>query len=548
MTDLPPARAAAPGPSWDPIDWEEPGFADLTWEWDDMHTPRALRRLSQSYVELLNAGMNVRAKNLGLPIRTVLTVVNGYAYFAQSVDVAEDQRAAVLERAKASRKGEIAVVGDWWRDIAKPEVVALYREVDALPLPGAGPADLGSAWDRAWQIADRIWIVHFRVILGAYEALDDLVDTVKACIDGLADGAILGLASGSVEELAKVEIALSGLASMVAADPELVVRLRLTPPATIAELRALPGAADLADALDEFLAVHGHLGHLTEDLGEPSWRESPSRLLADLAIRTERDDDSAAARRADRESAAAALESEIRTELAGRPQDLATFEQALAAARSVGWLTEGHNYWLDRMCGDRLRRFTSRIAPHLVATGVIDAAEDIWHLARAEVGQLLRTPADRRGLVAERRAEHALRCELTPPRTLGKPPQVQDPTTVDRFDGPRFASTDAAVVRGTGASAGVVRAVARVVEGPADFDRVRPGDIVVARASNPGWVPLFGIAGGFVTDTGGVLSHAAVVAREYGVPAVVGTGDATQRIADGQIVEIDGSTGFVRLG
>ena len=94
----------------------------------------------------------------------------------------------------------------------------------------------------------------------------------------------------------------------------------------------------------------------------------------------------------------------------------------------------------------------------------------------------------------------------------------------------------------------MVRSIARVVHGPDDFDRVRPGDIVVARASNPGWVPLFAIAGGFVTDTGGVLSHAAVVAREFGVPAVVGTGDATTRIDDGQIVELDGTTGYVRLG
>ena len=137
---------------------------------------------------------------------------------------------------------------------------------------------------------------------------------------------------------------------------------------------------------------------------------------------------------------------------------------------------------------------------------------------------------------------------MTPPRTIGKPPAAPDPESADRFDGARYVTTDAAVLRGNGASAGVVRAIARIVRGPDDFDRVRPGDIVVARASNPGWVPLFSIAGGFVTDTGGVLSHAAVVAREFGVPAVVGTGDATTRIADGQIVELDGTTGYVRLG
>jgi rifampicin phosphotransferase len=386
------------------------------------------------------------------------------------------------------------------------------------------------------------------VIVGAYEALDELVEAVKARLDGVSDAEILALASGRIQDLADVEDALSGLARIVAADPDLVARLRTAPPRTIAELRTLPGAAGLADAVDAFLAVHGHLGHLTEDLDEPSWSAAPGRLLADLAIRTARDDDAVADRRAEHQAAAAALEGRIRSELASRPEDLAAVEHALADARAVGWLTEGHNYWLDRMCGDRMRRFTRRIGAYLVATGVVDDAEDICQLDRSEVGPLLLSPADRRGLVAERREEHAWRSALTPPRTIGKPPETPDPATADRFDGARYSSTDAAVLRGTGASAGVARAIARVVRGPDDFDRVRPGDIVVARASNPGWVPLFSIAGGFVTDTGGVLSHAAVVAREFGVPAVVGTGDATTRIGDGQIVELDGTTGYVRLG
>ncbi len=546
---VPPRSEPAPATDpWHQIAWAEPAFAELTWDWDDMHAPRALHRLSQSYLELLNAGMNVRPRALGLPVRTVLMIVNGYAYFAFSVDAPADERAAVLERAAQARKAEIAVVGDWWRDVAKPEAQAIYRELEGLPVAGTGPEGLAAAWDRAWQMADRIWEIHFRVIVGAYEALDDLVDVVKARLDDIADADVLGLASGEIRELAAVEAGLEDLAALLAAHPDLAERLRTAAPASIAELRGLPlpGAATFAAAVDEFLGAHGHLGHLTEDLGEPSWNETPGRLLADLAIRTERDDRTPGHRRALREAAAAELESRIRMALAGRPDDLATFERALAAARAVGWLTEGHNYWLDRMCGDRLRRFTRRIGAHLVAAGAIDDADDICHFTRDEVGPLLRAPADQRALVAERKAEHAWRSALTPPpRTLGK---AKDPDDADRFDGARFASTDAAVVRGTGASAGVVRSVARVVHGPDDFDRVRPGDIVVARASNPGWVPLFSIAGGFVTDTGGVLSHAAVVAREFGVPAVVGTGDATSRITDGQIVELDGATGYVRLG
>jgi pyruvate,water dikinase len=86
-----------------------------------------------------------------------------------------------------------------------------------------------------------------------------------------------------------------------------------------------------------------------------------------------------------------------------------------------------------------------------------------------------------------------------------------------------------------------------VARGQADFDRIQPGDVIVCPSSNPSWVPLFSIAAALVTDTGGVLSHAAVVARELGLPAVVGTRDATHRIADGRLVEVDGAAGIVRL-
>ncbi|MFH1185427.1 MAG: PEP-utilizing enzyme, partial [Chloroflexota bacterium] len=95
--------------------------------------------------------------------------------------------------------------------------------------------------------------------------------------------------------------------------------------------------------------------------------------------------------------------------------------------------------------------------------------------------------------------------------------------------------------------AGKVTGPARVVHSTEDFGRVQPGDVLVCASPNPSWVALYAIGAGLVTDSGGVLSHAAVLAREFGVPAVVGTGDATRRLRDGELVEIDGATGRVRL-
>ena len=104
------------------------------------------------------------------------------------------------------------------------------------------------------------------------------------------------------------------------------------------------------------------------------------------------------------------------------------------------------------------------------------------------------------------------------------------------------------IIKGVGASPGSVTAVARVLLNPTDFGQMQPGDILVAEITTPAWTPLFAMAAGVVTDIGGPLSHGSIVAREYGIPAVLGTGVSTQRIRSGQTITVDGSAGTVSLG
>jgi len=239
------------------------------------------------------------------------------------------------------------------------------------------------------------------------------------------------------------------------------------------------------------------------------------------------------------------LETAVRDALRDKPDELAAFERTLGYARAIGWLTEGHNYWIDRMSQARLRALSMRVGNRLVRGGAFDRPDDVFFLHRDEVADAIRDGGSRQALVAERRAEHARNELRTPPPWLGKAPGEH--ATGDRFDSPRQASTPGDTLTGKGASAGVVRGPARVTLSQDDFGRIQPGDIIVCPSSNPSWVPVFTIAGGLGTNTGRGLSHAAVVAREFGLPAVVGTGDATNRIADGRLVEIDGTSGTVRL-
>jgi pyruvate,water dikinase len=103
------------------------------------------------------------------------------------------------------------------------------------------------------------------------------------------------------------------------------------------------------------------------------------------------------------------------------------------------------------------------------------------------------------------------------------------------------------LLKGVPTSAGKVTAAACVLRGPEDFDQMKPGDVLVAGTTTPAWTPLFAMASAVVTDIGGPLSHGSIVAREYGIPAVMGTGVATRRIRTGQIITVDGNAGTVTL-
>jgi pyruvate,water dikinase len=527
-----------------PIEWRDPSDADITWEWDDMHMPGALSALAGDYTEVIGAGMAYGHKRMGTPVEMRVRVWNGYAYYGLATDVPEAEQAAMWERRTVAERAAIKVADAYWNERAVPEVRAAYawvaaRPVETMPLP-----ELADMWDEVWARIGRCWAIHFYAIRGPYQVLDDLADLYESVIEAPAPGEALGLIGGGDHELQAVERDMEELAAIVARTPGLAEQLS-EPGVTVEDLAAVPGAHAFIEALGSFLDTHGHLGQNVDDLMLASWAEEPSLVLAELDKRIRTPGTiTAEERRARLANEADHLAERVRAALADDAARLAQFEDLLEDARRIGHLTETHNYWIDRMAQASLRRFVVRVGRRLAEAGLIADPDDIFHLHRDEVPDLLRVGGDRRELVAQRRRDLARFAATVPPRRVGKP------TTEgagDRFDGVRLTSTEPDELRGTGASAGVVRGPARVTLTQGDFGAVRPGDIIVCPSSNPSWVPLFAIAAGLITNTGGVLSHAAVVAREFALPAVVGTGDATTRIADGRMVELDGSSGIVRL-
>ena len=527
-----------------PIVWIEPSDAELTWDRDDMHMPFPVGPMTEDYIRIMTEGMAYNVRKMDVPYDILSRVWNGYVYFAGRPRVpAEDEKAALAAYAER-RRAVIATARSYWEGTAMPAVRALEAWFATTDVEALTPDELADAWPVAWALAERSWQTHFHAIRGPYQVTDDLSDAYERAVPDASPGEALRLIQGRADVLHEVEAGLDRLAEIVATEPELRDAIHAGTHSPDA-LRALRGGPAFVVALQAFLDVHGHLGGSFDDLAFPSWGEDPAMVLGDIGRRLASDAEPAEVRHSRLVAEADALADRVRAGLAERPNDLAEFERLLTAGRDVGPLTEIHNYWIDRLVQARLRRFVLRVGARLVRLGVIATADDILYLRYAEIPDRLRHPMPADALVEERREEHRRQGGLTAPMQVGHIPD--EPPETDRFDGARYAATDATHLRGTGASAGVVRGTARLVLGPHDFDKVEPGDLIVAPSSNPSWVPLFAIAGGLLTNTGGVLCHAAVVAREFGLPAVVGLGDATARIADGATVELDGSTGLVRI-
>ncbi|HYK94729.1 MAG TPA: PEP-utilizing enzyme [Candidatus Dormibacteraeota bacterium] len=547
-----PEPAAFTGSAEFPIDASDLAVMERTWERDDMHMPFPLAPLAADYVtRVIGASFNHHYERFGGTQTLEARVWHGYAYFGFSWNVPAEDEDAARDRWTAVVRERIAATPAYWRDEAVPALQRIYASLDAVPVDELAPRVLVDAWRRAWVDTLDAWRIHFVSIMGPYQVLEDLADQYATAVGAGRDVEALSLIRGDVHELEEVEAGIEALAAMLGASRVLAAAVAAQARSDIDErqvdrdvLRAAPAGPAFVAALDDFLRLHGHLGQNHDDLAIPSWAEAPVTLLRSLSQRAGMPG-GAESRLVGLRQVAAERAAAVRATLAAKPDELARFEATLAQACEIGYLTEGHNYWIDRMAQARLRGLVTRVGRRLVQVGVLDRVDDVFFLGADDVADAILDGAPRQVLVRERRAELERQRTLTPPQYVGPIPEEQG--APDRFDSARIAPTVENELRGTGASAGLVRGPARVILSQDDFARVRQGDIIVAPASNPSWVPVFTIAGGLVTNTGGVLSHAAVVAREFGLPAVVGATEATARIADGRLLEIDGTAGTVRL-
>lgn len=199
-----------------------------------------------------------------------------------------------------------------------------------------------------------------------------------------------------------------------------------------------------------------------------------------------------------------------------------------------------------------LRQLLRELGLRITSAGIIDQADDIYWLEETELESIVtalekdQTLSDMADIVQERKDLWQARKQITPP------PQLPPGKKYLGFDLEGVLTgaegkVEGNIIKGVSASPGQVTATARVLHGPEDFDQMQPGDILVASITTPAWTPLFVMASGVVTDIGGPLSHGSIVAREYGIPAILGTGVATKLIHSGQKIAVDGAAGTITL-
>jgi pyruvate,water dikinase len=470
------------------------------------------------------------------------------------------------ERAlEAVRSDRFAAYVDQWPRWRAESVagVARLRKVDVAALDDEGLAGhLGDIMEFSIPVFDLHFLLH---CIGAM-MLADLVLTCRELLgwnDARALELLCGLSTASTEPA-------GALARLAATAGERPAVRRFIESGGDQESRLWDIDPDFAA---EFAAYQDHFGFrsIRYDLVDPSIEETPSmtlRLLADQ-LRAGYDPDRRASDAADRREAARA---DALARLTGRPRaDRARFERALERAKRWYPIREDEAPMTFSEQFALLRRVALEMGRRLAQSSLIDEPADVFFLEPEEaVAALLSrstgAPSDCRDLVARRRAERNWVEAHPGPLTYGSetavlpipddvPREARFPTDAmvwlfersGHFTPPSHPQSGGARLTGIPVSAGIYTGPVRVLLSEADFDKLRPGDVLVCPITSPAWSVLFPNVGALVADSGGLMAHSAIIAREFQIPAVVATGNATVLLRDGQRVTVDGTTGSVEV-
>jgi phosphohistidine swiveling domain-containing protein len=558
-----------------PIEWEE-GERELFWIYDDLHIPNPV---SPMFFDIGGWWLTCdhMFRRFGTPFACdwIAKQINGYVYTA-AIPADPSLHAEATEYQsryvpRVPRDADYAAkIGaylgfalphyaenfiDWWRDRLRPEIERNFAYLDGYDMDNASLVELAVLLEDAIDIHDRHWKIHWMINFAQFSSTLALNATIQQ-VKGDVDPGLVGRLMNSVEDRNWDSIeALWKMKEEIKDDDEL--RAAFQSGETAGDvLRNLQGSERGRRFVDDRLSPYGKefgtKAIWSHEFAFKTWREDPAPIVEQVRGYLESDYDYAAtidAVRRDLEAAERELMEGV-PEGEGREQ----LQTALQGSLNLNPLTPDHHFYVDQGTNARLRLVLMAIGRKLVERGDLHDPEDVMYLRYQELRELMADPSlvDAQATVSRRRDEREAAYRIRPRDWVGTATQTALDFPYNGLWGfpekfHRRPSEKAGELVGLAASPGVIEGPAKVVESLDQFDEVKDGDVLVCRMTNPAWVVLFTKIVGLVTDAGGTVSHPAVVSREFGIPAVVGTSTATQEIKTGDRVRVNGSTGVVEI-
>lgn len=542
-----------------PVQWDKPEDAQAMWILDEVHSPRQMSYLDYDLrLSPLVMGTSRGYEVYGLPVASEPKLVHGFVYLkVRFADLPGDGLAAAFKAADAANRRAGAELDHLWKNTWLPEIQAHLADLASFDLGQASLPLLLRRLAEVEQRLRRLWELHTIVLSPVILAISDFEDAYRDLFPDAQPFDPYDLLAGFSNKTVERNLRLWEIGRAAAGGPLRALLIETAAAALPAALAQSPEGRALWSEIEAHVKVYGECG---DDLyiDAPTWSEDPTPILRGLreaVLHPERDLAAELRRQAEHRDARLA---EVRARLAAHPRAIRDeFEALLAAAQVANVLTEDHHFWLDTKITFHARRVSLEVGKRLAAAGVLEHPGDVFALTLLELTSLAdreAPTAELRARIAERRAEAARYADAPRPPILGVPqafPNVESAVMKSGFKlngGFMAPPANGNELSGLPGSRGKVTGIARVVRTLDEAEqRLAPGEILVAPATLPSWTPFFASLAGVVTGAGGVLSHAAVVAREYGLPAVVSVRGVMEAIRDGQTIEVDGDAGVVRI-
>jgi rifampicin phosphotransferase len=553
ITTLPPDLANATA---FPVSWSGDENARAFWMLSAGSRQHIPLPLEHDYFSVFRNGWEEGEHFAGIGEPTRRKIVNGRRYWAKGAnDLTPGDRRVRMQAISDLNNRLIQADGTTAWDYWGPEVIAATERLRSFAVEEAGGAGLAAHVEDAFAVARRSWMVHNLLgippldrYMAAYAALtgQDGPDAIDTAVQ---------LLEGEETVLTRLIDQVYALAVQARDIPDLKEIILTRPPDALERLVAIDGVANFRADLQALLDTYGDrtgagVGSDTT-IRTPTWREKPELVLSMVARYLDASVElPSVARSRTREK----RDAEVDT-LCASTEDAALadeFRQQVALLRKDARVLEEHNHYIDQMATGQAHNATMAAGRWLAERGSLASPADIFWLHLDEILAALRGKADGscEQIVADRQADYARWSLLEAPAILGIPdahlparqaiaPIVTEPSPQDLTSTSRIA--------GKGASPGRASGRARVAPMNLEIPDIQPGDVLIAENAGPRWTPFFPVLSGIVLDGGSVLQHSSVVAREYGVPTVVGTHNATRRIPDGAWVVVDGTEGWVEI-